>query len=79
MATYFVFINFFLNIAFNKKLKLKIVSAASSGGQEKLTYFIYFLSPPREAGLLISSRFLLIVLEVTVSYLHVLDDPSSPK
>lgn len=29
----------------------RIDSAASSGGQEKLTYFMYFSSPPPEARL----------------------------
>jgi hypothetical protein len=38
----------------NKGLKFEIYNAASSGGQEKLTYFTYFLLPPPEAGLSIS-------------------------
>jgi len=43
-----------INISFSKKKKLqnspmlKIDSAASSGGQGKLTYFVYFPWPSRE-------------------------------
>jgi hypothetical protein len=50
MATYFVFINSF-SFFLAKKLTLKIDSAALSGGQVKLTYFMYFPWPPLEAGL----------------------------
>jgi hypothetical protein len=43
------------NIFNKKRRKLKINSAAPSGGEEKLTYFMYFPSPPLEAGLSIST------------------------
>jgi len=46
-----LFINYFLKIYFNKKITLKIETAASSGGQEKLTYFVYFSGSPLEAEL----------------------------
>jgi hypothetical protein len=38
-------------LLFNGKLRLKIASAASSGGQGRLKYFMYFPWPPLEAGL----------------------------
>jgi hypothetical protein len=51
IAISFAFVNSFSKIIFNKKkLMLRIDSAASSGGQEKLTYSKYFPWPPLEAG-----------------------------
>jgi hypothetical protein len=38
-----------------RKLTLKIDSAASTGGQGKLTYFMYFPSPSLEGELTIST------------------------
>jgi hypothetical protein len=35
----------------NKKATLKIESAALNGGQGKLSYFVYFVRPPRESGM----------------------------
>jgi hypothetical protein len=51
----FVFINFFSKIVFGQKkaLTLKTETVASSGGQRKVTHFMYFPWPPLEAGLLI--------------------------
>jgi hypothetical protein len=43
------FINSFLKMVLIKKLKMRKDSAASNGGQVKLTHLIYFLSPPLEA------------------------------
>jgi len=56
-----LFINYFSKIYFNEKVTLKIESAASSGSQEKLTYFVYFSGPPLEVELSILTFF---------SYLH---------
>jgi hypothetical protein len=55
MAISFLFINSFRNNILTKKYKVQIDSAASSGGQGKLTHFMYFRWPPLEAALSISS------------------------
>jgi len=51
MAISLVFIIHSQKGFFNKTMKLRIDSAASSGGQGKLTYFIHFPWPPLLAGL----------------------------
>jgi len=45
-----------------KNITLKIDSAASTGNNGKLTYFIYFHKPSLEAALLISKRIILTEL-----------------
>ena len=52
-----------------KKCKVKIDSSVSSGGQEKLAYFVYFPWPPLEIGLSLSSFwFLFNLLTPNVNY-----------
>jgi len=53
MASSLVFIIHSPKIVFDKKKRaeLRIDSAASSGGQRKLTYLVYFPWPPLEAAL----------------------------
>jgi hypothetical protein len=56
MAISFVFIDSFSKTVFEqKKIMLKINSAASNRSQGKLTYLMYFPWPPLETGLSIST------------------------
>ena len=50
-SSLFVFINLFLKIVFKEKLTLRSDFVASSGGQWKQTYFVYFPQLPLAAWL----------------------------
>ena len=67
MTAFFVFVISFSEFVFKQKITTsKIDNAASSGGLGELTYFIYFLWPPLEAGL--SSSMLFAYLKVLGSF-----------
>jgi hypothetical protein len=58
MTISFVFTKRLKNHFLTKRQSLIIESAVSHGGQGKLTYFMYFIWPPLEAGQSISPFFL---------------------
>jgi hypothetical protein len=52
--------NYFYSLLYGWSLKSRNYGAASSGGHGNLSFFIYFLWPPLEAGLSISMYSLLL-------------------
>jgi hypothetical protein len=70
MAISFVFTTSLAKKIFlTKTLTLKIDSAASSGGQEKLKRSSYFSWPPLEAGLSISTFYFLFICAGKIFFL----------
>ena len=60
VAVFFVFVNSFPKTVFlTETMALKIASAASSGGQRTLTYFMYFRWSRLEAAFSVSAPYFL--------------------